>query len=51
MHTFLEKFGLQPHHLPANAFTTLSALVSFAESYLGLWPTRLSLYRAMVAQF
>ena len=26
-------------HLPANAFTTLSAFVSFAEGYLGLWPT------------
>ena len=39
MHAFLERFGLQPHHLPANAFTTLSAFVSFAEGYLGLWPT------------
>ena len=39
MRTFLEKFGLQPHHLPANAFTTLSTFVSFAEGYLGLWPT------------
>ena len=27
---FLNKFGLQPHQLPANAFTTLSAFVSVA---------------------
>ena len=39
MKYFLVRFGLQPHHLPANAFTTLSAFVSFAEGYLGLWPT------------
>ena len=37
--SFLVRFDLQPHHLPANAFTTLSAFVSFAEGYLGLWPT------------
>ena len=36
---FLNKFGLQPHQLPANAITTLSAFVSFTEGYLGLWPT------------
>ena len=36
---FLNKFHLQPHHLPANAITTLSACVSFSEGYLGLWPT------------
>ena len=36
---FLNKFHLQPHHLPANAITTLSAYVSFSEGYLGLWPT------------
>ena len=30
-HNFLNKFGLQPHQLPANAFTTLSAFVSFIE--------------------
>ena len=39
MRSFLDKFRLQPHHLPANAITTLSACVSFAEGYLGLWPT------------
>ena len=33
---FLNKFHLQPHHLPANAITTLSACVSFSEGYLGL---------------
>ena len=37
--SFLTKFGLQPHHLPANAITTLSAFVSFTEGYLGLKPT------------
>ena len=37
--SFLNRFGLQPHQLPANAFTTLSAFVSFMEGYLGLWPT------------
>jgi hypothetical protein len=36
---FLDKFGLQPHHLPANAITSLSAYTSFMEGYLGLWPT------------
>jgi hypothetical protein len=39
MKRFLEKFGIQPHHLPANAITTLSAFISFSEGYLGLWPT------------
>ena len=39
MKSFFTKFGLQPHHLPANAMLTLSALVSFSEGYLGLWPT------------
>ena len=39
MKKFFGRFGIQPHHLPANAITTLSAFVSFAEGYLGLWPT------------
>ena len=39
MRTFLDKFQLQPHHLPANTITTLSAFVSFSEGYLGLWPS------------
>ena len=39
MRTFLDNFQLQPHHLPANAITTLSAFVSFSEGYLGLWPS------------
>lgn len=39
MKKFFEMFGLQPHHLPANAITTLSAFVSFAEGYLGVLPT------------
>ena len=36
---FLDNYHLQPHHLPANAFTQLSAYVSFMEGYAGLWPT------------
>jgi len=36
---FLDTFGLQPHHLPANAFASLSGFVSFCEGYLGLLPT------------
>jgi hypothetical protein len=35
---FLEFFGLQPHHLPANAFVMLSCFVAFCEGYAGLWP-------------
>ena len=35
---FLDFFGLQPHHLPANAFVTLSCFVAFMEGYAGLWP-------------
>ena len=33
---FLTRFCLQPHHLPANTITMLSAYVSFSEGYLGL---------------
>ena len=36
---FLNRFRLQPHHLPANAITQLSALVAFWKGYLGVWPT------------
>ena len=36
MRNFLNKFRIQPHHLPSNAITTLSAYVSFSEGYLGL---------------
>jgi hypothetical protein len=35
---FLEFFGLQPHHLPANAMVQLSCYVAFMEGYAGLWP-------------
>ncbi|KAM0919996.1 hypothetical protein ACQ4PT_007868 [Festuca glaucescens] len=35
---FLEFFGLRPHHLPANAFVTLSCYVAFCEGYAGVWP-------------
>ena len=37
--SFLDFFGLQPHHLPANAIVSLSAFTAFCEGYLGLWPT------------
>ena len=37
--SFLDFFGLQPHHLPANALVSLSAFTAFSEGYLGLWPT------------
>lgn len=36
---FLDRFLLQPHHLPPNAIIVLSAFVSFCEGYLGLLPT------------
>ncbi|KAK1687022.1 hypothetical protein QYE76_047870 [Lolium multiflorum] len=35
---FLDNFGLQPHHLPANACILLSCYVAFMEAYAGLWP-------------
>ncbi|KAK1604170.1 hypothetical protein QYE76_027843 [Lolium multiflorum] len=35
---FLDFFGLQPHHLPANACVLLSCYVAFIEGYAGLWP-------------
>ncbi|KAK1677557.1 hypothetical protein QYE76_038405 [Lolium multiflorum] len=35
---FLECFGLQPHHLPADACILLSCYVAFMEAYAGLWP-------------
>ena len=37
--SFLDFFGLQPHHLPANFIVSLSAFAAFCEGYLGLWPT------------
>ncbi|KAK1670020.1 hypothetical protein QYE76_058179 [Lolium multiflorum] len=39
---FLDFFGLQPHHLPANACVLLSCYVAFMEGYAGLWPTSTS---------
>jgi hypothetical protein len=36
---FMERFQLQPHHLPANAIMTISAYITFCEAYLGLWPS------------
>ncbi|KAK1619717.1 hypothetical protein QYE76_025234 [Lolium multiflorum] len=34
----LDFLGLQPHHLPANAFILLSCYVAFMEGYAALWP-------------
>lgn len=34
--SFLDRFLLQPHHLPANAITMLLAFIAFCEGYLGL---------------
>ena len=36
---FLDKYHLQPHHLPPNTVLFLLALATFQEGYLGLWPT------------
>jgi len=36
---FLDRFEIQPHHLPANAIVVISAFVTFCEAYLGLLPT------------
>ena len=38
-HTFLEFFGLQPHHLGAGAIVQLSGFVTLCEGYLGVEPT------------
>ena len=37
--TFLEFFGLQPHHLGAGAIVQLSSFVTLCEGYLGVEPT------------
>ena len=39
MQKFLERFGIQPHHLPANAITTMSSHAAFCEAYVGVKPT------------
>jgi hypothetical protein len=36
---FMQKFGILPHHLPANASVHLSTFVFFTEGYLGVWPS------------
>jgi hypothetical protein len=35
---FLDNYGLQPHHLPANAVIILSAFAAFCEGYAGIEP-------------
>ena len=37
--SFLEFYGLQPHHLPPNTVVLLSAFVTLCEGYLGVLPT------------
>jgi len=37
--SFLDFFGLQPHHLPANAILVLSSFATCCEAYLGVWPS------------
>ena len=37
---WVRTYHLQPHHLPANAITSLSAFVSSIEGYTGLWTTK-----------
>ena len=37
--TFLEFFGLQPHHLGTGAIVQLSGFVTLCEGYLGVEPT------------
>ena len=36
---FLDHFGMQQHHLGANAIMLLSAFVTLCEAYLGVHPT------------
>jgi hypothetical protein len=36
--SFLSFFGLQPHHLPANTYLSLSCYATFCKGYAGLWP-------------
>jgi hypothetical protein len=37
--SFLDRYVLQPHHLPANIVFTLSSLVAFCEGHVGLLPS------------
>ena len=37
--SFLDFFGLQPHHLSSNSIVSLSAYSTFTDAFLGLWPT------------
>jgi hypothetical protein len=33
---FLDYYGMQPHHLPANAMMTLSTFAAFCKGYAGI---------------
>jgi hypothetical protein len=35
---FLDTYGLQPHHIPANAVMILSAFAAFCKGYAGIEP-------------
>ena len=37
--SFLESYGLQPHHLTPNTVVLLSAFVAMCEGFLGVLPT------------
>jgi hypothetical protein len=37
--SFLDRYELQPHHLPANAVFLLSSFVAFCEGFVGLLPS------------
>jgi hypothetical protein len=37
--SFLDRYVLQPHHLPANIVFTLSSFVAFCEGHVGLLPS------------
>jgi hypothetical protein len=34
--SFVDFFGLQPHHMPANTYLSLSCYAAFCEGYAGL---------------
>ena len=39
LRNFLNRYALQPHHLPANAFFILSSFVALCEGYIGILPS------------
>jgi hypothetical protein len=37
--SFLDRYALQPHHLPTNTIFTLTSFVTFCEAYVSLLPS------------